>query len=178
MSLNPQSTIFYATKRSIYIVQTSNKNSPVIWSNLSSIVFLFDCLFTQELLIAGLFAIFCIVNNDEHFIYRYVDLLTENLIKHFNLTFWHFSFHSQQSKKTQHNYEWDLFRPSVSNWRLQSVSLSTSSTEFENCMFGWNALNSVSDHRYGYLTNTRVKFILVTTDQDVRDADVRSVSNA
>ncbi|KAL8540062.1 hypothetical protein ACS0TY_001594 [Phlomoides rotata] len=29
---------------------------------------------------------------------------------------------------------------------------------------------------YGYLTNTKVKFILVTTDLDVRDADVRSVS--
>ncbi|KAL9259084.1 Trafficking protein particle complex subunit 2-like protein, partial [Drosera capensis] len=27
---------------------------------------------------------------------------------------------------------------------------------------------------YGYLTNTKVKFILVTTDLDVRDADVRS----
>ncbi|XP_057493268.1 uncharacterized protein LOC130778798 [Actinidia eriantha] len=27
---------------------------------------------------------------------------------------------------------------------------------------------------YGYLTNTRVKFILVTTDLDVRDADVRN----
>ncbi|KAI5071177.1 hypothetical protein GOP47_0013428 [Adiantum capillus-veneris] len=27
---------------------------------------------------------------------------------------------------------------------------------------------------YGYLTNTRVKFLLVTTDQDVRDVDVRS----
>ena len=30
--------------------------------------------------------------------------------------------------------------------------------------------------RYGYLTNTKVKFILVTTDLDVRDADVRDVS--
>lgn len=30
--------------------------------------------------------------------------------------------------------------------------------------------------RYGYLTNTKVKFILVTTDLDVRDADVRNVS--
>ncbi|TYK12112.1 trafficking protein particle complex subunit 2-like protein [Cucumis melo var. makuwa] len=29
---------------------------------------------------------------------------------------------------------------------------------------------------YGYLTNTKVKFIMVTTDLDVRDADVRSVS--
>ncbi|PWA83955.1 hypothetical protein CTI12_AA161890 [Artemisia annua] len=29
---------------------------------------------------------------------------------------------------------------------------------------------------YGYLTNTKVKFILVTTDLDVRDADVRNVS--
>ncbi|KAK9129405.1 hypothetical protein Sjap_009892 [Stephania japonica] len=29
---------------------------------------------------------------------------------------------------------------------------------------------------YGYLTNTKVKFILVTTDVDVRDADVRNVS--
>nr|GMC87499.1 trafficking protein particle complex subunit 2-like protein [Ipomoea batatas] len=28
--------------------------------------------------------------------------------------------------------------------------------------------------RYGYLTNTKVKFILVTTDLDVRDADVRN----
>ncbi|XP_058002430.1 uncharacterized protein LOC110645889 isoform X1 [Hevea brasiliensis] len=28
---------------------------------------------------------------------------------------------------------------------------------------------------YGYLTNTKVKFILVTTDLDVRDADVRNV---
>ncbi|KAL9258218.1 Trafficking protein particle complex subunit 2-like protein [Drosera capensis] len=28
--------------------------------------------------------------------------------------------------------------------------------------------------KYGYLTNTKVKFILVTTDLDVRDADVRS----
>ncbi|GLJ40390.1 hypothetical protein SUGI_0831640 [Cryptomeria japonica] len=27
---------------------------------------------------------------------------------------------------------------------------------------------------YGYLTNTKVKFIVVTTDQDLRDADVRS----
>jgi hypothetical protein len=27
---------------------------------------------------------------------------------------------------------------------------------------------------YGYLTNTKVKFILVTTDLDVRDTDVRS----
>ncbi|XVE48833.1 hypothetical protein DITRI_Ditri01bG0034200 [Diplodiscus trichospermus] len=27
---------------------------------------------------------------------------------------------------------------------------------------------------YGYLTNTKVKFILVTTDLDVRDADVRN----
>ncbi|KAK1296557.1 hypothetical protein QJS10_CPB15g00390 [Acorus calamus] len=27
---------------------------------------------------------------------------------------------------------------------------------------------------YGYLTNTKVKFILVTTDLDVRDVDVRS----
>ena len=32
--------------------------------------------------------------------------------------------------------------------------------------------------RYGYLTNTKVKFILVTTDLDVRDADVRNVSMA
>lgn len=31
-------------------------------------------------------------------------------------------------------------------------------------------------YRYGYLTNTKVKFILVTTDLDVRDADVRNVS--
>lgn len=30
--------------------------------------------------------------------------------------------------------------------------------------------------RYGYLTNTKVKFILVTTALDVRDADVRNVS--
>lgn len=30
--------------------------------------------------------------------------------------------------------------------------------------------------RYGYLTNTKVKFIMVTTDLDVRDADVRNVS--
>lgn len=30
--------------------------------------------------------------------------------------------------------------------------------------------------RYGYLTNTKVKFILVTTDMDARDADVRNVS--
>lgn len=29
---------------------------------------------------------------------------------------------------------------------------------------------------YGYLTNTKVKLILVTTDLDVRDADVRNVS--
>lgn len=29
---------------------------------------------------------------------------------------------------------------------------------------------------YGYLTNTKVKFILVTTDIDVKDADVRNVS--
>ncbi|CAN1192531.1 Trafficking protein particle complex subunit 2-like protein [Linum perenne] len=29
---------------------------------------------------------------------------------------------------------------------------------------------------YGYLTNTKVKFILVTTDLDVRDVDVRNVS--
>ncbi|MCO5548176.1 hypothetical protein L7F22_001634 [Adiantum nelumboides] len=29
---------------------------------------------------------------------------------------------------------------------------------------------------YGYLTNTKVKFLLVTTDQDVRDVDVRNVS--
>ncbi|CAG7873461.1 unnamed protein product [Brassica rapa] len=28
---------------------------------------------------------------------------------------------------------------------------------------------------YGYLTNTKVKFIMVTTDLDVRDTDVRSV---
>jgi hypothetical protein len=28
---------------------------------------------------------------------------------------------------------------------------------------------------YGYLTNTKVKFILVTTDEDLKDADVRSV---
>ncbi|KAM7479462.1 hypothetical protein LguiA_027675 [Lonicera macranthoides] len=28
---------------------------------------------------------------------------------------------------------------------------------------------------YGYLTNTKVKFILVTTDLDVRDADVRNI---
>lgn len=27
---------------------------------------------------------------------------------------------------------------------------------------------------YGYLTNTKVKFILVTTDMDARDADVRN----
>ncbi|KAL3722722.1 hypothetical protein ACJRO7_035004 [Eucalyptus globulus] len=27
---------------------------------------------------------------------------------------------------------------------------------------------------YGYLTNTKVKFILVTTDLDVKDADVRN----
>ncbi|KAL6561030.1 hypothetical protein OROGR_003820 [Orobanche gracilis] len=27
---------------------------------------------------------------------------------------------------------------------------------------------------YGYLTNTKVKFILVTTDLDVRDTDVRN----
>lgn len=27
---------------------------------------------------------------------------------------------------------------------------------------------------YGYLTNTKVKFILVTTDEDLKDADVRS----
>lgn len=32
--------------------------------------------------------------------------------------------------------------------------------------------------RYGYLTNTKVKFILVTTDMDVKDADVRNVSLA
>lgn len=32
--------------------------------------------------------------------------------------------------------------------------------------------------RYGYLTNTKVKFILVTTDLDVKDADVRNVSIA
>ncbi|KAG5526822.1 hypothetical protein RHGRI_032929 [Rhododendron griersonianum] len=31
---------------------------------------------------------------------------------------------------------------------------------------------------YGYLTNTKVKFILVTTDLDVRDADVRNVNGA
>ncbi|KAH0978038.1 hypothetical protein GBA52_027757 [Prunus armeniaca] len=31
---------------------------------------------------------------------------------------------------------------------------------------------------YGYLTNTKVKFILVTTDLDVKDADVRNVSMA
>ena len=31
---------------------------------------------------------------------------------------------------------------------------------------------------YGYLTNTKVKFILVTTNLDVRDADVRNVSIA
>ncbi|PON45073.1 Trafficking protein particle complex subunit [Parasponia andersonii] len=30
---------------------------------------------------------------------------------------------------------------------------------------------------YGYLTNTKVKFILVTTDLDCRDADVRNVSS-
>ncbi|XP_075672431.1 uncharacterized protein LOC142641982 isoform X2 [Castanea sativa] len=30
---------------------------------------------------------------------------------------------------------------------------------------------------YGYLTNTKVKFILVTTDLDVRDADVRNPMN-
>ena len=29
---------------------------------------------------------------------------------------------------------------------------------------------------YGYLTNTKVKFILVTTDLDVKDADVKNVS--
>lgn len=29
--------------------------------------------------------------------------------------------------------------------------------------------------RYGYLTNTKVKLIMVTTDLDVKDADVRSV---
>ncbi|XWS62627.1 hypothetical protein CRYUN_Cryun06bG0027300 [Craigia yunnanensis] len=29
---------------------------------------------------------------------------------------------------------------------------------------------------YGYLTNTKVKFILVTTDLDLRDADVRNMS--
>ncbi|EEF41132.1 conserved hypothetical protein [Ricinus communis] len=33
---------------------------------------------------------------------------------------------------------------------------------------------STSCGRYGYLTNTKVKFILVTTDLDVRDADVRN----
>eukprot|EP00249_Psilotum_nudum_P002501 c15571_g1_i1 orf=124-597(+) len=36
-------------------------------------------------------------------------------------------------------------------------------------------LYPTEDYRvYGYLTNTKVKFILVVTDQDVRDADVRS----
>lgn len=30
--------------------------------------------------------------------------------------------------------------------------------------------------RYGYLTNTKVKFIMVTTDLDVKDADARNVS--
>ncbi len=33
-----------------------------------------------------------------------------------------------------------------------------------------------NDCRFGYLSNTKIKFILVTTDQDVRDADVRNVS--
>ncbi|KAL2641957.1 hypothetical protein R1flu_009544 [Riccia fluitans] len=28
---------------------------------------------------------------------------------------------------------------------------------------------------FGYLSNTKIKFILVTTDQDLRDADVRNI---
>jgi hypothetical protein len=38
-------------------------------------------------------------------------------------------------------------------------------------------LYPTEDYRvFGYLSNTKIKFILVTTDQDVRDADVRNVS--
>jgi len=32
--------------------------------------------------------------------------------------------------------------------------------------------------RFGYVSNTKIKFILVTTDQDLRDADVRNVSGS
>lgn len=30
--------------------------------------------------------------------------------------------------------------------------------------------------RFGYMSNTKIKFVLVTTDQESRDADVRNVS--
>lgn len=31
-------------------------------------------------------------------------------------------------------------------------------------------------YSYGYLSNTKVKFLMVTTDLDVKDADIRTVS--
>lgn len=94
-------------------------------------------------------------------------------------------FISEQSQKVWPNAEWHIPWFAVSNWKLQSVSLiesyflklwleklyvfllSRSSSFFSSCCDAF---------RYGYLTNTKVKFMVVTTDLDVRDTDVRNVS--
>ncbi|KAJ0768923.1 putative trafficking protein particle complex subunit 2 [Helianthus annuus] len=52
--------------------------------------------------------------------------------------------------------------------KIQKVTL------FVSHMYGYLTYLRLNVGRYGYLTNTKVKFILVTTDLDVRDADVRN----
>lgn len=88
---------------------------------------------------------------------------------------------SEQPKKIWTHTEWDFSWSALSNWKLQSVSY-----YFFLNNFIMDGSQKCHDHAflcvyicsYGYLTNTKVKFILVTTDLDVRDADVRNVSFA
>lgn len=104
---------------------------------------------------------------------------------------------SEQSEKIWTDLERDLSRSSLPDRKLQSVSVNvsvgiTKQWAVFHFHFNWYShlcvflcisigvdlqcfvIEIIS--RYGYLTNTKVKFIMVTTDLDVRDADVRNVS--
>lgn len=82
------------------------------------------------------------------------------------------SFSEQSQNHIERGFSW----PTLSYTQLQSVSTKPCLI-LSLCrlilIFLW--VLSFSSCRYGYLTNTKVKFILVTTDLDVRDTDVRNV---
>ncbi|KAH8946385.1 hypothetical protein BDL97_12G091700 [Sphagnum fallax] len=60
----------------------------------------------------------------------------------------------------------DIIEEKVNNPKKPGVSLNETYL---------GLLYPTEDYRvFGYLSNTKIKFILVTTDQDVRDADVRN----
>lgn len=85
---------------------------------------------------------------------------------------------SEQSQEIWSDAERDLPGPALSNGKLQSVSSVFEASFYINHDIADNNFPFILIFmcRYGYLTNTKVKFILVTTDLDVKDADVRNVS--